>query len=420
MSFDPERLERMLNPRSIVVVGDKAPAYGWLTRQKEFRGPVTSVQVDPTEAAAIEKLGYTNYQLLAEVPGDIDLVICAVPRAVAPLIISHAADRGVGGVSMFTSGFAETGEPDAMELQKRIFETATNDGMPIVGPNCLGIYNRALGLKFSDDQIMGDGGTVAVAGQSGTNTSGMVAGMQRLGVRVRRAVMRETNGRQVPWESSSLTGDFYFVPPADLVAQAQAAPPDEMVRVSDFYLDTYEVTNAAFAGFLNEAGNQREGEVPWLDIDDEDALIEERDNRFSARSGYAHHPVVEVTWYGAHAFCQWAGKRLPTDAEWTYPGTYPWGDDAPDADGTYRANYAGGDDGFAGLAPVGSFPTGASAHGAQDLAGNVWEWVDAPRGHRQRLRGGSYFNDAAYLQADHAYWSDPILSFDNVGFRCAR
>ena len=188
MPFDPERLERMLNPRSIVVVGDKAPGYGWLTRQREFVGPVTSVQVDPDEAAAIEKLGYTNYRSLAEVPGDIDLVICAVPRNVTPRIIADAIDRGVGGVSMYTSGFAETGEPEAVALQHRIFELATTDGMPIVGPNCLGIYNRALGLKFSDDQITGEGGTVSVAAQSGTNTSGMVAGMQRLGVPVRRAI----------------------------------------------------------------------------------------------------------------------------------------------------------------------------------------------------------------------------------------
>ena len=239
-------------------------------------------------------------------------------------------------------------------------------------------------------------------------------------VRVRRAVMEQSNGQQVPWESSSLTGDFYFVPPADLITTTAVSATDQMVRVTDFYLDTYEVTNAAFADFLNTAGNQRQGEVTWLDIDDDDALIQERDGRFSAKTGYARHPVVEVTWYGARAFCQWADKRLPTDAEWTYAGTYPWGDDAPDADNLYRANYASRDDGYPGLAPIGSFPLGANKHGAQDLAGNVWEWVDAPKGQRQRLRGGSFFNDAAHLQAAHAYWSDPSLSFDNVGFRCAR
>lgn len=188
MAFDPARLDRMLNPRSIVVVGDKAPTYGWLTRQKEFPGPVMSVQVDPKEVEAIEALGFANYSSLAEVPGDIDLVICAVPRQITPMVIGQAVERGVGGVSMFTSGFSETEDPDAIEMERKIYEAATRDGMPIVGPNCLGIYNRELGLKFSDDQLVGDGGTVAIAGQSGTNTSGMVSGMQRMGVKVRRAV----------------------------------------------------------------------------------------------------------------------------------------------------------------------------------------------------------------------------------------
>ncbi|NKB72757.1 MAG: SUMF1/EgtB/PvdO family nonheme iron enzyme [Candidatus Latescibacteria bacterium] len=295
--------------------------------------------------------------------------------------------------------------------------------------------SQAMGLAGMDATI---GSLVAYAtapgkvaadgsGQNGLYTAHLLEHLKTPGLkihdlfmRVRNAVRGASNGQQIPWESSSLTGDFYFVPPAEMVAQNQAAPPDEMVQIGDFYLDTYEVTNAAFADFLNKAGNQREGGVPWLDSGDEDALIQERDGRFSARPGYAYHPVVEVTWYGARAFCQWAGKRLPADAEWSYSGVYPWGNDAPDSGETYRANYAGGDDGFAGLAPVGSFPQGASVHGAQDLAGNVWEWVDAPKGHRQRLRGGSYFNDEQYLQGDHFYWSDPSLSFDHVGFRCAR
>src|SRR5690606_16877845 len=122
--------------------------YGWLKRQKEFKGPVYSVQVDPKEIEAIEALGFTNFTSLNDVPGDIDMAICAVPRPIAPRIVADAAARGVGGMAMFTSGFAETGEADAVELQRKIVEIATTSGMPIVGPNCLGIYNRQLGVKF--------------------------------------------------------------------------------------------------------------------------------------------------------------------------------------------------------------------------------------------------------------------------------
>lgn len=188
MPVDQERLRRVLDPASIVVVGDKAPMYGWLTRQKEFKGPIASVQVDPNEIAGIEERGFTNYLSIADVPGDIDLVICAVPRKFAPMIVADCAARGVGGIAMFTSGFSETFEPDAIELERQILATATEAGMPIVGPNCLGVYNRRVGVRFGDDQIVGGEGNVAVAGQSGTNSSGLISALQRVGVRVGRGV----------------------------------------------------------------------------------------------------------------------------------------------------------------------------------------------------------------------------------------
>ncbi|MEZ4503683.1 MAG: CoA-binding protein [Dehalococcoidia bacterium] len=188
MAVDQERLRRVLDPSSVTVVGDKAPMYGWLTRQKEFDGPLYSVQVDPKEIAGIEERGFTNFTSLADVPGDIDLVICAVPRAITPRIVADCAARGVGGIAMFTSGFAETGEPDAIELQRQIVEIANDAGMPIVGPNCLGVYNRRVGVRFGDDQIVGGEGNVAVAGQSGTNSSGLISAMQRIGLKVGRGV----------------------------------------------------------------------------------------------------------------------------------------------------------------------------------------------------------------------------------------
>jgi acetyltransferase len=188
MSVDQERLRRALDPKSVTVVGDKAPMYGWLTRQKEFDGPLYSVQVDPDEIKAIEERGFTNFMSLKDVPGDIDLVICAVPRAISPRIIADCAERGVGGVAMFTSGFSETSDPEAVELERQIVETANAAGMVIVGPNCLGVYNRRVGVRFGDDQIVGSEGNVAVAGQSGTNTSGLISALQRVGVRVGRGV----------------------------------------------------------------------------------------------------------------------------------------------------------------------------------------------------------------------------------------
>ncbi len=185
---DLQRFHRTLNPRTVVVVGDKGPNYQWLTNQQEFSGQVYSVQVDPRDIEEIEKRGFTNFTSLEAVPGDIDLVICAVPRPIAPRIVADSIQRKVAGISMFTSGFAETGEPQAIELQNKIVELANGDHMPIVGPNCMGIYNRRLGLKFTTDADKGEGGRVSVISQSGTHAIGMTLGLQRVGVRMTRSV----------------------------------------------------------------------------------------------------------------------------------------------------------------------------------------------------------------------------------------
>ena len=188
MPVDQERLHRVLNPKSIAVVGAKGPTYNWLTNQEEFTGDLYSVQVDENEIKGIEERGFNNFASLADVPGDIDLVICAVPRAVSPYIISAAVERGVAGVHMFTSGFAETGEPEGIALQDKIEEIALQSGLPIVGPNCMGIYNRRLGVKFTGDAVQGEGGSVSVIAQSGTHTIGLTLGLQSAGIEVTRSI----------------------------------------------------------------------------------------------------------------------------------------------------------------------------------------------------------------------------------------
>ena len=186
--IDRKRLERALNPRTIVVVGDKGPGFMWLSNQKQFTGEVCSVQLDAKEIEGIEERGYTNYTSLLDVPGEVDLVICAVPRQVTPFVVADAIEKGVGGISMFTSGFAETDEPEGIELEQRIAKMALDAGMPLVGPNCMGVYNRRLGVKFMQGQEQGDGGTVSIIGQSGTHAIGMTSGLQAVGVKVSRAI----------------------------------------------------------------------------------------------------------------------------------------------------------------------------------------------------------------------------------------
>lgn len=164
------RMERALNPRVVAVVGDKkVSGYNWLRNMSTFTGKVYSVQIDPNEIPGIEALGVTNYRSLVEIPDEVDYVVCAVPRQVAPRVMQDAAAKGVGGVGMFTSGFAETGEDVGRQLQDAVVRIARESDIVLVGPNCMGLYNPRLGVRFSGDQPAGAGGKVGLISQSGTH-----------------------------------------------------------------------------------------------------------------------------------------------------------------------------------------------------------------------------------------------------------
>ena len=278
-------------------------------------------------------------------------------------------------------------------------------------------------------------GQIAVdgTGANGLYTAKLLENMQIPGLkieevfkRVRVAVKKASQDRQVPWDSSSLTGDFYFVPAPSAemgFAVEQAPAAGAMVHVADFgfYIDRFEVSNAQYRDFLQAMGNQLEGQVEWLDVGDDEALIEQRGGRYQVRPGFEDFPVVEVSWFGARRFCGWAGKRLPTAREWEWAalgtggGGFPWGSEEGAGD---KANFDGAADGYPSLAAVGLFPGGVGPYGAGDMAGNVWEWVDEGEGGRKLLMGGSWATDANTWRKP--YWSDPSLTMEDAGFRCAR
>ncbi|MGB2693650.1 MAG: CoA-binding protein, partial [Dehalococcoidia bacterium] len=163
-------LRRALNPRTVVVVGDKrANGYLWLRNMSTFTGKVYSVQLDPHEIDGIEELGVPNFPSLADIPDEIDYVMCAVPRTIAPRIIADCAARGVGGVALFTSGFAETGEDEGARLQAEIGRIAREGSLTLIGPNCMGVYSRKLGVRQSAEQPTGEPGPVGFISQSGTH-----------------------------------------------------------------------------------------------------------------------------------------------------------------------------------------------------------------------------------------------------------
>jgi formylglycine-generating enzyme required for sulfatase activity len=213
--------------------------------------------------------------------------------------------------------------------------------------------------------------------------------------------------------------------------------PVHTVTVDDFWLDRTEVTNAQFRQCV-EAG----GCSPPMKRGSISREI------YYGDPAYDDYPVLHVMWYQAVVYCEWAGARLPTEAEWEYAACgaddrlYPWGDelsatrlnccdvhcDLPHADKTE-------DDGWADTAPVGSFPAGVTWNGALDMAGNAWEWVadwfaylypaepqENPTGPTtgvyRVIRGGGWDTNTSHNRCAYRNWLEPQTDYDSLSFRC--
>ncbi len=158
-------------------------------------------------------------------------------------------------------------------------------------------------------------------------------------------------------------GNFYMGG-ADARASEDEKPVHQ-VKMSAFWMDKVEVTNAMYA-LCVQAGSCR---IPV-------ELKSATQAQYYANPDFSDYPVIYVTWYMAKSYCEWAGRRLPTEAQWERAArgddtrTYPWGDQLPDAQ---HANFNGY---FGETTKVGSLPAGASPFGVLDMAGNVAEWVN--------------------------------------------
>ncbi len=261
---------------------------------------------------------------------------------------------------------------------------------------------------------------------------------------------------------------------------ADGEGPVHAVRLDPFWIDECAVTNEQFNAFVNATGYKTEaerfgwsfvfaghlsrqqleravravvqGSEWWCRVDG--ATWRHPEGAGSNIKQRWAHPVVHVSWHDALAYCAWAGKRLPTEAEWEYAARgglpagnrFPWGDEL-EPDGRHRMNVWQGEfptrntaaDGFDGTCPARTYRT--NAYGLYCMTGNVWEWCwdwfDAgyyrvsesanPRGpasgDRRVMRGGSYLCHASYCnryRVDARSSNTPDSSTTNLGFRCVR
>ena len=207
--------------------------------------------------------------------------------------------------------------------------------------------------------------------------------------------------------------------------------PLHTVTLSAYSIDKYEVTNARYKACVAAGGCTVPGSVD-----------SSKRSPYYGTSTYADYPVLNVDWFQANAFCAWAGKRLPTEAEWEKAARgssdtrkYPWGNSAPDCT---KTNY---DSCVGDTSRVGSYPSGASPYGVMDMAGNVDEWVQdwydssyysvSPSNNPQGpetgtyrvLRGGSWvsFDFVGDVRSALRSGLPPRpLDLDSNGFRCVR
>jgi sulfatase modifying factor 1 len=283
--------------------------------------------------------------------------------------------------------------------------------------------------------------------------------------------MRTTRGQLHLAGAAFVMGDHF-----DEGYPADGELPLHEVELSDFFVDPTPVTNAQFSTFVRATGwvteaeelgisavfhlafqgarrdvVHRVAEAPWW-LAVRAADWRRPEGRGSDIVHRQNHPVVHVTWNDAQAYCAWAGKVLPTEAQWEYAARgglagarFPWGDDLVPR-GRWRCNIWQGtfpadntlDDGFLTTAPVKTFP--ANGHGLHQTSGNVWEWCQdwfaanyyarSPRvdprgpttGTARVMRGGSYLCHASHC---HRYRvaarssGTPDSASANVGFRCA-
>ncbi len=182
-------LDRAFNPRYVAVVGDKmGNGYVWLRSMSTFRGKVYSVQIDPQELPGIERLGIENYSSLLEIPESVDYVVVAVPRSAVPRIVSDCIRKGVGGATIFTSGFAETNTKEGKDLEDVLAKMAKEADFNIIGPNCMGIFNPKIGIRHDVNQYHGEAGPVGFISQSGTHAIFFSLVGARNGIRISKSV----------------------------------------------------------------------------------------------------------------------------------------------------------------------------------------------------------------------------------------
>ena len=185
-------LERVFYPKVVAVVGSKRESdYSWLRAHGPFAqfGKLYHVNIDQEEWPGAEALGVPNVASLLDIPERVDYVAISVPNTVVPAVLRDCAAKGVGGVHIFAAGFAEIGTEQGLQLEEAVRSIANEGDFAVIGPNGMGIYHPALGLRPTRDMPHGDtSGYFSYISQSGSTTMSLGSAAPASGVTVAKGV----------------------------------------------------------------------------------------------------------------------------------------------------------------------------------------------------------------------------------------
>ncbi|MCH2525224.1 MAG: CoA-binding protein [Dehalococcoidia bacterium] len=186
------KLKRGITPRNVAVVGAaRHNEFRWIQSHLPFHnnnGKVFHVNLNEDEWPGAEELGVQNFHRLVDIEEPIDYVTISVPRKFVPLVVQDCIEKGVSLVHIYTAGFEESGEEEGIALDRQISSMARQSGTLIMGPNCMGLFNPAVGIRQSPNQYYGETGNFGYISQSGSMASAIAVEANSHGIKMTNCI----------------------------------------------------------------------------------------------------------------------------------------------------------------------------------------------------------------------------------------
>ena len=245
--------------------------------------------------------------------------------------------------------------------------------------------------------------------------------------------MRRKEGDPFTFIHEKDTSEMVWIPPGQFIAGGEYDDDEKATRIirleKGAFLDKFLVTNQQYARFLNETGRF---ENKWINLQgsykNERCRIQQQKGKFTVEPGYEQHPVNFVSYYGAEAYADWAGKQLPSEWLWEKAGrgidgrTYPWGDEWNSKNCNCYEHWTD-QNSEVKITPIHAFIKFPSPFGCADLSGNLWEWmIELWRESKKSrvVRGGCFNLFRVNVRLAYRNSFDPASRLNDLGFRLSR